>query len=65
VVLENRVLSYAATGEDENGEKKELKDFIHSVDNQLMTLHRLPFEFEPEAIPQTADVLKEASQTNQ
>jgi len=57
VALENRVLSYVASGSDEDNKPKPLAQFIHELDARLKALHRLPVELNPEAIPDPTESL--------
>jgi hypothetical protein len=59
VALENRVLSYVASGSDEDNKPKPLAQFIHELDARLKALHRLPVELNPEAIPDPTESLSQ------
>ncbi len=60
--LENRILSYVATGHDlsvdNKLEKIELNEFIHRIDTQLEKLHQFPIELDPTVIPDPGKVLQ-------
>jgi len=61
VALENRILSYAASGSDEDGKDRTAASFVHLVDARLRDLHRLPVALNPEAIPDPTESLKQGS----
>ena len=63
--LENRILSYVATGHDLSADDKieqtDIKAFIHRIDAQLEELHQFPIELDPSVIPEPTKVLQDIS----
>jgi hypothetical protein len=61
--LENRILSYVATGHDLSTDNKikkiGAKTFIHRIDAQLEKLHQFPIEIDPTVIPEPSKVLQD------
>lgn len=58
--MEDRILSYAATGEDTDRNKKDIRTFIHLIDKELATYNKMPVKLDPSSIPDPSNAIKQS-----
>jgi len=64
--LEDRLQSYAATGEDVDGKSRGMNLFIHEIDKELAKNNKLPIELNQSGVSQVnQDVMKRMNQDMQ